>query len=335
MNINIDELEFHELANEFPLISEEKTKELAGDIAINGLIERIVLYEGKILDGRNRYRACQMAGYDLDADDVILFEEHYPDTDPVLFVISRNIMRRHLSVAQRAAVASRFRALMGRRKPGPAKARSPETAPGDEQSRPAEPLLQRNEAKSRSPEIIPEAKSRSPEIIPPPVKERTAKVAAAVGVSGDAVEDAAYVEKHDPEGFKELQKGTKSLQKAVREAQKRIEGVEIDAAWERIQEVCGKSFAAAIAEDQINALMTAKNLIVFSELADEKMQALVPALRLGWKLERALLQLDKEITTAMTFAQLLDQFAFRGSKRLEFELDELRCVMTKAQRVAA
>jgi hypothetical protein len=293
MNIDIDKLQYHELANEFPLLDEEELKELAADIEANGLLEPIVLYGGKVLDGRNRYNACKKAGYKFGPEDVVLFEERYPDEDPVLYVLSKNIYRRHLGVGQRAAVAQRFRALMGKRKPGP--------------------------KESRIAEII------------PPVGERTKKVAAAAGVSVASVERAAYVQKHDPEGFKELQKGTKTLREAHRETQKRISGAEIDAAWQRVKDVCGKSFAAAIAEDQIPSLGVPKNLIAFAGLADDKMKTLAPALRLGWKLERALLCLDKEITPATTLAQGIDLFAFRGSKRMEFELEEVHWLMTKAK----
>jgi hypothetical protein len=54
--------EFHPLANVFPLIEGAEFDELVADIKANGLNQCIELYEGKILDGRNRYRACLAAG---------------------------------------------------------------------------------------------------------------------------------------------------------------------------------------------------------------------------------------------------------------------------------
>ncbi|MCD6295935.1 MAG: ParB N-terminal domain-containing protein, partial [Deltaproteobacteria bacterium] len=52
-------MEFHEIANMFPLMEGTEFDALVTDIKENGLLEPIWLYENKILDGRNRYRACQ------------------------------------------------------------------------------------------------------------------------------------------------------------------------------------------------------------------------------------------------------------------------------------
>ena len=98
------DLKFHPLANLFPLLGEEELTTLAQDIADNGLRLPITLHEGMILDGRNRYTACVMANV------VPLFVDFDGD-DPVKFVISTNLHRRHLNESQRAMVAAKIESM--------------------------------------------------------------------------------------------------------------------------------------------------------------------------------------------------------------------------------
>ncbi len=91
----ITELEFHSLAEFFPLMTEDELAELAADIKKNGLLEPITLYQNRIIDGRNRYRACRKAGVEITQTDT------YNGSDPAAFVASRNLHRRHLTREQR------------------------------------------------------------------------------------------------------------------------------------------------------------------------------------------------------------------------------------------
>jgi ParB-like chromosome segregation protein Spo0J len=54
--------DFHPLADAFPLLEGREFMDLSDDIAANGLLNPVIIFEGKILDGRNRYRACLAAG---------------------------------------------------------------------------------------------------------------------------------------------------------------------------------------------------------------------------------------------------------------------------------
>ena len=54
----ITQYEFHEVANQFPLMTENEFQELVKDIKENGQSEPIKIYQNKIIDGRNRYKAC-------------------------------------------------------------------------------------------------------------------------------------------------------------------------------------------------------------------------------------------------------------------------------------
>lgn len=91
--------EYHEAANIFPMMSADEFSALVEDIRANGQRQPIYIHDGKIIDGRNRYRACQQIGIE-------------PDTRAwdgvgslVSFVVSLNLQRRHLSSSQKATVA--------------------------------------------------------------------------------------------------------------------------------------------------------------------------------------------------------------------------------------
>jgi hypothetical protein len=96
------ELEFHSLANLFPLANDDELKVLAEDIKTNGLQQPITLYNGHILDGRNRHRACKIAGKEPRTIEL------QSGVDPIAFVVSANLHRRHLNETQRGIVAAKL-----------------------------------------------------------------------------------------------------------------------------------------------------------------------------------------------------------------------------------
>jgi hypothetical protein len=98
------EYEFHELADEYPLIEGEEFENLVVDIRKLGILEPIVLYQGKILDGRNRYRAAKEASYKFTERD---FRNLALSIDPEEFVSSKNDHRRNLDSKQKRALIAR------------------------------------------------------------------------------------------------------------------------------------------------------------------------------------------------------------------------------------
>jgi hypothetical protein len=93
--------EAHELALVFPPMSEPEFAAFKEDIREQGQQESIVLYEGKILDGLHRYRACRELGRE---PRVVRFEGN-PRAAAQL-VLGRNFHRRHLTTSQRALIAA-------------------------------------------------------------------------------------------------------------------------------------------------------------------------------------------------------------------------------------
>jgi len=92
-------MKFHRLSKYFPMLEGEEFELLKQDIKNNGQLEPIIRYQGEILDGVNRYRACQELGIEPKYDT-------YEGSDPLGYVISLNIRRRHLDTSQRAMLAT-------------------------------------------------------------------------------------------------------------------------------------------------------------------------------------------------------------------------------------
>ena len=97
-----ERLTYHPYSNTFRMMTEVELKELAADIEKNGLQQPIVLYEGLILDGRNRHEACLMAGV------APITTELPPGNDPIAFVISINAHRRHLTQTEKQDAIARL-----------------------------------------------------------------------------------------------------------------------------------------------------------------------------------------------------------------------------------
>jgi hypothetical protein len=122
-----DHYEFHPLAGIFPLMEGEEFDALVADIKAHGLREPIDLYQGKIIDGRNRYRALLQLGiipkksnlhYVRTALDQcrssvggIGFHGKVDRNGMVAYIVSKNIHRRHLTADQkRDAIAALIKA---------------------------------------------------------------------------------------------------------------------------------------------------------------------------------------------------------------------------------
>src|SRR6266702_750630 len=99
-------LKFHPFAELFPLMSESERVELADDIKASGQAETIKLHRGMILDGRNRWLACQAAGIGVRWEQFVGTDRQALD-----WVISKNLRRRHLNDRQRAMVAAKLATL--------------------------------------------------------------------------------------------------------------------------------------------------------------------------------------------------------------------------------
>ena len=95
----------HSVAELFPEMDAESYAALKADIAAHGQAEPIVLWKKQLIDGRHRLRACN----ELNVKPIVA--DIPASDDPLAYVISHNLHRRHLSTSQRAMVAAKIATL--------------------------------------------------------------------------------------------------------------------------------------------------------------------------------------------------------------------------------
>ncbi|MCE9555921.1 MAG: ParB N-terminal domain-containing protein [Planctomycetes bacterium] len=123
---------FHVAAALFPLLEGQEFADLVEDIRANGQSVPVEFLGDQIIDGRNRWRACQQLGFDVRRKD--LSPSDVPD--PVRYVLSLNLTRRHLTDSQRAMIGAKALEIFKQQ----AKARQKQhgqTAPGKKKTLPA------------------------------------------------------------------------------------------------------------------------------------------------------------------------------------------------------
>lgn len=173
----------HPMSMLFPSLDSDSLRALADDLKVNGQRDPIVLFEGMILDGNQRYSARQ-----LDTEVPELSEREFaPETegDPLEFVLSKNLHRRQLTPGQKAAVAVEFEEKFSKE----AKGRS----------------LQNLKQNGAVPVGETKVAGRS--------RDRAAK---ALGVCSRYVQDAKKVRQESRQLFEAVKSGEKSLREAIK-----------------------------------------------------------------------------------------------------------------------
>lgn len=102
------DLEIHPFAMLFPEMDGEQFDRLLEDMITNGQQDPIILFEGKILDGRNRYRALMS----IRAESIATSDFDGTEMAALRFVASKNLSRRHMNASQRAAVGAAILEMM-------------------------------------------------------------------------------------------------------------------------------------------------------------------------------------------------------------------------------
>jgi ParB-like chromosome segregation protein Spo0J len=179
----------HPAAAVFPMLNDVELTALAEDIKEHGLRQPIVLNhdESILVDGRNRLRACEIAGADFT---VTTLPEHYTDAEIIDYIVSANLRRRDLTPGQKAMVAAELEPMYA----GAAKERM--------MAGKADPLANSREGSGRENWA----------------GEQAAKV---VGSSGRSVSDAKALKKEAPDLAEKVSDGDMTLNAATKERKAR------------------------------------------------------------------------------------------------------------------
>src|SRR6185369_10736913 len=107
----MSELALHEFVTLFPKMNDSQFTELVESITRVGLIEPGVTFQGKILDGRHRAKACEKAGR------VMEWEEFQgSEREALEYVVAKNLQRRDLKASERSAATGDALRMMALRK---------------------------------------------------------------------------------------------------------------------------------------------------------------------------------------------------------------------------
>ena len=196
-------MKFHEIVNLFPQMDEESLNKLADSIRKNGLRDPIHTYEGKIIDGRNRYLACQQCGVEP------RFVEWEEEESLTAFVIDKNAERRHLDAGQRAMLAKDAMPWFEKE----AKERRDKQANINLPKPPTRGKVSASGGKMQP---------SKPEAIPDSAKGKARdKAAKAFKTNPNYIRDSKKLEEEAPDLEAEVRAGTKKLPAAMRELEAR------------------------------------------------------------------------------------------------------------------
>lgn len=180
----MQKLESHKYADLFPRMQSDEFEALKENIKTHGLREKIWLFQGLILDGRNRYQACLEVGISPD------FREYQgSESDALNAVLSWNLNRRNLTSGQRAAIAGESEDLLNELAQQ-AKERQLASLKQNQKEVPVTQLFE--ERIKNTPTIEIKETDRH-------AKESTAKIAAALGTNRQYVSDAKKLKETAPE----------------------------------------------------------------------------------------------------------------------------------------
>jgi len=290
--VEANPLEDHPLACHFPLASQAELVELAESIKTFGQRVAILLFEGKILDGRNRYRACLMASVEPMID-------YYRGNEPANVVWALNGPRRNLTTSQKAAMAAIYLPLIKSELEKQVANLPPETTAS---------------APTKSRDLAGEKFGVSGRTVQSAIHvQEVAPQLFDKVKSGEMTVNAAE-EKIAEKARAKKEKAAKAKREKEEKSKAHIE--QYDAALKRIGEICGPGLLTAI-QNGIR-LTDRKEVIKFAALDDEQMLQVKPMIDLNWSVSKAINYKLQSLTEGHKLRDLIDRTIIQGNA---FSLD--------------
>ena len=283
--LNLKKLEPHPLGAMFPPMGDEEYDRLKTGMKQNGYDKRhpVILFEGQILEGNNRYTAGEEGAVLCSFRDVTQQRDMRGEKlgDAIDYVIQENLSRRNLTPSQLATLGAE--------------------------------LVEKMEQAEKAEKEAAAANSQ-----PAPKKKKGDKVAAAakkVGVSARSVASARKVKKADPAAAEDIKAGKKKLHAATQDVDKKkaaedAKTKEHEEAVARIDNVLGAGWTLKAAES--NTHLQPKHILQLSGLEEEEMKRVKPFIEAGWKLKDALGYKSVSLTYAHNIRQLTDRATAQG-----------------------
>jgi len=194
----VESYKTHPAAEIFREMARDEYEELVKSIKENGLEEDIVMFDGMILDGRHRLRACIETGVKPQF-------KVFTGSSPARFVWMKNLSRRHLNVGERAAAAFSLEEMLAKE----AKERMAQGGRISARKGVANPPHPEAEDDTNTAEPVNSEPSRTRE-----------KLAAIAHVSPRTMQDVKTIANENPEIFKEVKDGKRTVNNAMNEIRK-------------------------------------------------------------------------------------------------------------------
>ena len=101
------ELNLHSMTRAFPPMDDAEYAALKADVAANGILQPLLVWQGAVVDGRHRLAAATELGISADRIPLRRLADDMPESAVVGLMIAANVQRRHLNQTQRAMIAAR------------------------------------------------------------------------------------------------------------------------------------------------------------------------------------------------------------------------------------